>query len=524
MENASIPARGNRQREVETMASSNPHQAPPKITELTLTLIQYFSLTANEEGRFLKKRFPDDFMWGTATSSYQVEGAWDADGKGWSAWDTYVRKPGKVADGSTGNVACDSYHRYKEDIELLKELGVDFYRFSISWPRVFPDGTAASYNQKGMDYYITLVDELVANGIKPMATIYHWDHPQALEDAGGWLNGSMVQHFNNYAMKCFEQLGHKVKHWITFNEPYSTCLFGYELGVHAPGRADNSGESAYLCSYNIIKSHAAVYRSYEKNFKQQQQGEIGISINAGWIMPKDPNKMEDVLAAARAIDFQLGWFGDPIYKTGRYPKLMREMVDLKSGVEGRSSSRLPKFSPEEARNINGSYDFFGLNHYTSELASFQETSGKGFLQDRNVVTSQDPSWKSSASGWLKFVPWGLRELLLHISHRYNGVPIYITENGVSDYGGLNDTDRVLYYKLYINQMLQAIDAGAPVKGYTAWSLMDNFEWGAGFTEKFGLYFVNFTDINLPRVAKASAIWYKDIIRNNGWAPEDAVVG
>ncbi|XP_078588140.1 lactase/phlorizin hydrolase-like [Branchiostoma floridae x Branchiostoma japonicum] len=475
--------------------------------------------------------FPDDFIWSTATASYQIEGAWNVDGKGESIWDRFSHTPGKVDRGDTGDVACDSYNKYREDVQLMKAMGLKYYRFSLSWPRIFPDGTVAGgVNQAGVDYYNNVIDELLANGITPMVTLYHWDLPQALQDRyGGWVNEALVDHFNDYADFVFQTFGDRVRYWITFNEPWVVCFLGYGTGGNAPGIQD-SGNSTYLCGHTILKAHAEAWNTYDTTYRGSQQGQISITLNCDWPEPRDPDSPADVAAADRYIQFYIGWFAHPIYSAaGDYPAAMKDIIREKSLAEGLQESRLPQFTPAEIDRIKGTGDFFGLNHYTARIIQnrVDPTDTPGYSNDRNLSESTAPEWPRAASEWLYVVPWGLRRLLKFIKLNYRDPDVYITENGRSDHDEqppvMEDADRICYYMGYIDEVLKAIEVdGVKVRAYTAWSLMDNFEWSRGYTERFGLHYVNFTDPDRPRVPKESAGFYRDVIANNGF-PEGADV-
>ncbi|CAL8137063.1 unnamed protein product [Orchesella dallaii] len=491
-----------------------------KISIVGLVLVALSLTSAQNDSDFLYGYFPDDFEWGFATASYQIEGAWNEDGKGENIWDEFThRVPSPIKDNSTGNVACDSYHKYLEDVELLKNTGVNFYRFSISWSRIQPDGTNRTFNQAGIDYYNNLINALIANGIEPMVTLYHWDLPQALQEVGGWPNETIVQHFENYARVAYSYFGDRVKQWITFNEAYVTCQQGYGDASHAPGIA--SPIESYACAHNILKSHALAYRLYEREFKERQQGMCGITIDSEWFEPEDPSNPDHVEAAERAQRFKHGWYAFPVF-FGDYPSVMRELIDLKSASEGLLESRLPTFDAYWSQQLNGSWDFLGLNHYSTELVVPENRTDPGFFGDQNTRTYQSVDWPGSASSWLKVVPWGFRKLLNWIKNTYGNPLLLVTENGFSDTDaeGVNDQGRINYYRDYTNNMLKAINLdGCNIKKYTAWSLMDNFEWANGYTERFGVHFVNFTDPARPRTPKNSQRFLKQLFADNGFPPQ-----
>lgn len=397
---------------------------------------------------------------------------------------------------------------------MLKDLGSDFYRFSLSWSRIVPFGLAGSpVNQAGIDYYRNLSQELIDNGIEPMVTIYHWDLPQKLQDIGGWPNPELAEHFEYYARVVFENLGDLVQLWMTFNEPKQTCLAGYGGYGGAPD-IHRSGIADYLCTHTVIKSHARVYHLYDKEFKEEQGGLVGMVIDSSWIEPSSDGAV-DIEAAERAMQFSYGWYANPIV-FGNYPQVMIDRIGEKSKQQGFEISRLPEFSEEEIEFNKGTYDFLAVNTYTTQYAAAVQDGAASridYYADLNVQTYNDPSWGDSASSWLKVVPWGIRSLVNWVAHTYdNNTEIYITENGFSDLGGLDDSDRVDYYREYLSNILDAIlDDDINVTRYTAWSLMDNFEWSRGYSEKFGLYSVDFEDPDRPRTAKVSATYIKNVI-------------
>ncbi|KAK3789616.1 hypothetical protein RRG08_050060 [Elysia crispata] len=477
-----------------------------------------------EEGdqNFLYDKFPDGFIWAAATAAYQVEGAWDADGKGPSIWDVFSSRPGNVDNGDTGQVACDSYHYYKQDVQLLKKLGVSHYRFSISWPRVMPDGTNSYINQAGLDYYKNLIAELRANNIEPMVTLYHWDLPEALERRGGWLNSDIVELFRNYSDICFREFGPQVSKWITLNEPWVVTYLGYGVGQMAPGRW-GPGTNVYIAGHNLIRAHTAVYRLYDSTYRQLSpagKGEIGITLNVNFDLPKNKSSQSDLEAAETGRQFEFGWFASPVLQTGDYPEEMKRRIRDKSRSQGLNKSRLPVFSFQEILDNNGSTDFLGVNYYTSRLTSRQERphNPPNYDDDMDLLREVDPHWTKSGSSWLNSVPLGFRELLKWIKTSYNNVPVFITENGVSDRNAtIRDVHRITYFRQHINQMLKAIKLdGCNIRGYTAWSLLDNFEWSRGYSERFGLHHVDFSDPARPRTPKASALYYGNVIRDNGF--------
>lgn len=456
-------------------------------------------------------KFGENFIWGVATSAYQIEGAFDKDGKGLSIWDTFSNKPGNVMNDENGNVACDHYHMSSSDVKMIADLGVKAYRFSIAWTRILPQGYG-EVNQKGIDFYNKLIDDLLANGITPWVTLYHWDLPQNLQDEhDGWLGREIVDHFKNFADICFAAFGDRVKHWITLNEPWVVAILGYGQAVFPPAITSNS--APYLAGHHLLLAHAEAVQIYRQKYQQTQDGVIGITNNCDWREPIDDHP-DNIAAAERALEFFLGWFADPVYK-GNYPQSMIDRV----------GDRLPIFTVEEQEMLKGSSDFFGLNHYTTMMVKNDDHSADvaqsvygngGISEDQDVILSVDPAWGQTSMGW-SIVPWGCRKLLVWIANRYGNPDIYITENGCSfDAEVVNgesaDPGRVEFLHGYLEECANAIAQGAKLKGYFAWSFMDNFEWALGYSKRFGLVHVDFE--TLVRTPKTSYYWYREYIKEN----------
>jgi beta-galactosidase len=456
------------------------------------------------------KNFKPDFVWGTSTSSYQIEGAAFEDGKGPSIWDAFVRIPGKTANGENADVSCDFYHTYRKDIALMAKLGIKAFRFSFSWSRILPSGTG-KVNEKGIQFYSDMIDCLLENNIVPWATLYHWDLPLELQMAhDGWLNPDIANSFTEYADVCFARFGDRVKHWITINEPWVVAILGYGQGVFAPGRVSKT--EPYLAAHNELRAHAQTVKLYREKYQPKQKGNIGISLNCDWREPLT-TKPDDKEAAERALLFFAGWFADPIY-FGDYPEVMRKRIGHK----------LPQFTPEEKKMLIGSTDFFGLNHYTTMFAanSTEIDPGRsvygngGISEDQNVDLSVDPAWKTTSMNWA-VVPWGFRKLLGWIDQRYSHPVIFITENGMSNIdvvkdGKVTDKPRIEFLESYMDACQEAIQNGVDVRGYFIWSLLDNFEWALGYQKQFGLVHVDMK--TLVRTPKASAKWFSDVIRGD----------
>ncbi|KAK8967633.1 Beta-glucosidase 12 [Platanthera guangdongensis] len=491
--------------------------------------------------------FPKDFLFGASTSAYQIEGAVNEGGRGPSIWDSFTHEfPEKIADGSNGDVACDSYHRYKEDVQLLKNLGLDAYRFSISWSRILPTGRG-KVNEEGVRYYNNLINELLDNGILPFVTLFHWDLPQALHDEyGGFLGDKIAEDFKNYADVCFREFGDRVKHWITINEGKMFTTLGYGAGVHAPGRCTDGleiegagilhcpfGDSLrepYIVAHNIHRAHAEAVHVYREKYQFKQNGKIGITQVSHWFVPIDDSPLSKD-AQSRALQFNIGWFMDPL-KFGDYPLTMRSLV----------GERLPYFTPEETQKLLNSYDFIGVNYYTARYArslplpkDFKSTSyiDDSRVEETRVNLDGIPIDHAEPGSWINVHPRGLRELLLYIKERYDSPTIYITENGVMEQDNkklplklaLTDTHRSEYLTLHIHELQEASRLGVDVRGYFTWSLLDNFEWHDGFKSRLGLHFIDFYNThkahlqenekdegssppNLRRIPKQSTIWFK----------------
>uniref|UniRef100_A0A7N0SWE2 Beta-glucosidase n=1 Tax=Kalanchoe fedtschenkoi TaxID=63787 RepID=A0A7N0SWE2_KALFE len=477
-------------------------------------------------GSVSRDDFPEGFVFGTASSAFQYEGAVNEGNKGESIWDAFTKKPGKIIDLSNADTAVDHYHRFKTDIDLMKDLGMDAYRFSISWPRIFPNGTG-ELNQEGIDYYNDLIDSLLEKGIQPYVTIYHWDLPQALEDRyRGWLDKQIVVDFEHYASTCFQVFGDRVKYWITFNEPHGMSIQGYDTGIQAPGRCSivghlfckegKSDTEPYIVAHNILLAHAAVYHSYQKNFKNTQGGLVGLALDMKWYEPFNDCD-EDRDAASRAMDFTIGWFLDPLFH-GKYPSSMEELV----------SERLPNISSIDYELLKGSLDFVGINHYTTLYARNDRSRIRKLMlqdaySDSAVITTAFRGFKSigenAASSWLHIVPWGIRKVTNYIKEKYSNPVMIITENGMDDSNSifisqekaLKDEKRINFHRDYLSNLSAAIrEDGCNVQGYFVWSLLDNWEWNSGYTVRFGLYFVDFKN-NLTRIPKASVQWFKQAL-------------
>jgi beta-glucosidase len=445
-------------------------------------------------------RFPQGFLWGAATSAYQIEGAWDEDEKGESIWDRFVRIPGRIEWGENGDVACDHYHRYREDVALMKSLGLKAYRFSISWPRIFPKGKGP-LNAKGLDFYDRLVDELLAAGISPFATLYHWDLPQALQDEGGWALRDTAYRFADYAAAVAKRLGDRVTSWITHNEPWVAAWVGYGWGRHAPGLANP--QVAIQVAHHLLLSHGLageVLRDWVG-----QSAKIGIALNLSPIYPASDSP-EDQEAAHQADGFLNRWFLDPLF-CGSYPADMLE----------HSGPLAPRVEPGDMAMIGRRLDFLGVNYYTRQVVRHAPLNPP---LDMDYV--QVPDAERTELGWEVF-PQGLYDLLVRLCRDYKIPAIIVTENGaafpdeISSDGKVHDPKRIAYLREHLRQCHRAVEAGVALRGYFVWSLLDNFEWTHGYTKRFGLVYVDFA--TQRRIPKASAHWYTQVIAANGLPPE-----
>ncbi len=442
--------------------------------------------------------FPEDFVWGLATASYQIEGAYAEDGKGESIWDRFSHTPGKVFNGDTGDVACDHYHRSKEDVSLMKEIGLDSYRFSLSWPRILPNGTGQP-NQAGIDFYKKLIEQLLNASIDPMVTLYHWDLPQPLQDKGGWVNRDVAKYFAEYAGIVFQELGDVVDKWITHNEPWVAAFNGYSSGEHAPGIRDNY--ASVQAAHHLLLSHGLAVARYRE---LGLSGEIGITLNVSPTYPATDSE-EDQKATDIYDDYINGWFLEPLFK-GSYPQELLAIYQQKLGP-------IP-IDQEDMAVISQEIDFLGINYYSRAIVKDNPAAE---LLKFDTVANKDA--KYTAMGW-EIYPEGLYDILLIINQKYTAKPLFITENGaafpdqISTDGRVHDQERIEYLSQHLEIADRALKAGIPLKGYYFWSLMDNFEWAYGYSKRFGFIFIDYAN-QQKRILKDSAYWYQDVIKNNG---------
>jgi beta-glucosidase len=440
-------------------------------------------------------RFPDGFLWGAATSAYQIEGSPLADGAGPSIWQRFVHSPGRTVSGETGDVACDHYRRWKGDVGLMAELGLTAYRFSIAWSRVLPAGRG-KVNPGGVAFYDRLVDALLANGIQPMVTLYHWDLPAALDDQGGWLNPDIAGWFAEYGQVMFRALGDRVKHWVTLNEPWVVTDGGYLHGVLAPGHRNLY--EAPIATHQLLRAHGTAVQAY----RAESDGSIGLVVN---LEPKYPasDSPADLAATRRADAYMNRQYLDPVF-FGRYPQELAEIF----------GDAWPEHSDADLALIRQPIDFLGINYYTRNVSRHDEKAlpvqASGVLQPDHAITE---------TGWEVYAP-ALTAVLGWVKEHYGDVPLYITENGAAFYdppsatdGRIEDPLRVQYYHNHLRAAHEAIRQGVDLRGYFAWSLLDNFEWSLGYSKRFGIVHVDYR--TQRRTPKASARYYTEIIRSHG---------
>ena len=441
-------------------------------------------------------RFPDDFLWGASTSAYQIEGSPLADGAGASIWQRFAHSPGLTTNGDTGDIACDHYNRWRDDVSLMKQLGLQAYRFSISWSRVLPDGTGA-VNKRGLDFYERLVDALLAEGITPNATLFHWDLPVALDDRGGWLNRDVADWFGDYAAIVFERLGDRVPMWATLNEPWVVTDGGYLHGALAPGHKNMF--EAPIASHNLLRAHGRGVQAFRA---ESRVGQVGLVVN---LEPKDAatDSAEDKAAANRGDAYMNRQYLDPVFR-GEYPDEMHEIF----------GAAWPDFPAADFELIREKIDFLGINYYTRGVVRNEPTA-----KPVRLAYVRQPEHAYTETSW-EVHPPSLTRTLLWVTERYGKIPLYITENGAAFYdaphaidGRVDDPLRVWYFREHLKAAHDAIRQGANLRGYFAWSLLDNYEWSLGFSKRFGIVHVDYT--TQVRTPKASAHYYSGVIRSNG---------
>ncbi len=471
------------------------------------------------------REFPPDFLWGAAAASYQIEGAVDADGRGPSIWDTFVRVPGAILNGDDADVACEHYQRMPQDVALMKRLGLGSYRFSTAWPRICPDGKRV--NPAGLDFYSRLTDELLAAGITPFLTLYHWDLPQALEDEGGWTNRDTAHRFLDYAMVVHDALGDRVDSWTTHNEPWCSAFMGYTSGGHAPGRQE--GVAGVVAAHHLLLGHGLFVEEFRRRGGTPDRGKsVGITLNPTVADPFDPTREADVDAARRLDGFHNRVFLDPLLR-GAYAD------DLARDTEGMLFDGRPwqeAVHDGDLALISQPLDFLGVNFYHGDVpAALPYDAAPGELLGSRIEHSPRPRESPYPGGGFVFPrtgrpttdrdweidPDAFRRLLARLRNDYDAPPIYITENGamaddVVEDGAIHDVGRREYIEQHLHAVLDALDEGVDVRGYFVWSLMDNFEWSYGYAHRFGIVHVDYdTQVRTP---KDSALWFAEVAARN----------
>jgi beta-glucosidase len=439
--------------------------------------------------------FPAGFLWGVSTSAYQIEGAWNENGKGPSIWDVFTHRGGAISGNETGDVACDHYHRWPEDLELLRELGVNAYRFSVSWPRVLPEGRGKP-NPPGLDFYDRLIDSLLAAGITPFPTLYHWDLPQALQEKGGWPERDVASAFADYAGLLAARLGDRVQWWTTHNEPYVAAILGYATGEHAPGIKDP--RAALQAAHHLLLSHGLAVTAIRAHAPQPVQ--VGIALNLQPVHPAS-DQPDDRAAAKRADGLANRWFLEPLFSKS-YPA---DLLDYFGPIS-------PRIRPGDLERIAAPIDFLGVNYYSRYVA--RHSPGQSFIDVEQV----QPEGTERSLMW-EIYPQGLAELLERVWRDYRPPRLLITENGIpladepDPSGHVDDSERISYLSRHLTALNSAIAIGIPIHGYFVWSFLDNFEWAFGYSMRFGLVHVDFA--TQQRTPKMSARWYAQVARKGG---------
>ncbi|CAH2079116.1 unnamed protein product [Thlaspi arvense] len=486
---------------------------------------EYPPFGCNNTTSFNRDSFNKGFLFGVASSAYQIEGA---QGRGLNIWDGFThRYPTKGKGKATGDIAAGSYLHYKADIDVMKEIGVDSYRFSIAWSRIIPRGKACrGVNEEGISYYNNLINGLVSKGIKPFVTLFHWDLPQTLQDEyEGFLDHQIIEDFKNYAELCFQRFGDRVKNWITINQPYTIPTRGYATGTDAPGRCSSwlnkncyAGDSAtepYIVAHHVLLAHATVVDLYKQKYQKIHEGEIGVTMITRWFLPYS-NSDENLKAAERAKEFFHGWFMDPLTK-GHYPLIMEQML----------KKRLPRFTAKEALLVKGSYDFIGVNYYMTQFAKSVPPENPNRLsvmtdsQARLSYVNEDGPISPCPFGDDYYRPRGILDVLEYFKTNYGNPKVYITENGFRSLDGSalveeikNDQNRTDFICTHLCFVRSAIEKGCQVKGYFVWSLGDNYEFCDGYTVRFGLTYIDFANIADDRDLKSSGKWYQEFLKPN----------
>lgn len=441
-----------------------------------------------------QKKFPTHFVWGTATSAYQIEGASQADGKLDSIWDVFCRKPGAIANNENGEIACDHYQRWKEDLQLMQEIGIKAYRFSISWTRIIPEGDG-DVNERGLAFYNQVIDTLLQYQIEPVITLYHWDLPQKLQENGGWVSRKTAEAFENYALTCFIRFKDRVKIWITLNEPWVISFLGYRKGIHAPGicNVDDSIKAAHY----LLLSHGMALKAM-REFDPAFKGKIGIALNLSPVFPVNNLEEKDRIAANQRDLFLNRFFMDALFKE-KYPEEVFTLYPILNEI----------IQPGDMQTIASPLNFLGINYYTRTLVKGIDVNG---LLDEEVLEILNPY-----SNMWEFYPEGFKTIIEWVWNTYHPPEIMITENGtalddwVTSSGEVNDDNRIHYIREHLKVLYCLIERKIPITGYFVWSFLDNFEWSYGYSKRFGLVYIDFLTLN--RIPKKSAKWFGDVCKN-----------
>jgi len=456
--------------------------------------LTYEGHTQTQAATQLAAAFPEHFLWGAATAAYQIEGAASEDGRGRSIWDDFSDAPGKVYHGHTGAVAADHYHLVNEDTDLMRQLGLGAYRFSIAWPRILPEGRG-TVNDAGLDFYDRLVDILLGKGIKPFVTLYHWDLPSTLQQQGGWVNRETAYAFADYAEIVAQRLGDRVNDWITLNEPWCSAYLGYGVGVHAPGLRDR--QAAMDAGHHLLLAHGLAVPRIRAHSSSQAEVGITLNFNPNYAVDDRPETQRDL---ALSDAFGLGWFLDPLFR-GKYPDGLFTNMQLAE----------PPLQEGDFATISTPIDFLGVNNYSRNLVRGAATQP---LADRCELVSPVPGASYTDSAW-EIYPNGLRDLLVYIHQKYAPAKLYVTENGAAFQdswnggGSVSDPRRVDFLRQYIQGVSEAVAQGVPLQGYFVWSLVDNFEWAEGYAKRFGIVYVDYP--TQRRVIKESGYWYASLL-------------
>ncbi|XP_050203986.1 hydroxyisourate hydrolase-like isoform X1 [Mercurialis annua] len=489
---------------------------------IVLSNLAFGSVSVLGGDSYSRQDFPSGFIFGSGTSAYQVEGAASEDGRTPSVWDTFTHQG--FVNGDTGDVAADGYHKYKEDVQLMVQTGLDAYRFSISWPRLLPNGRGA-VNPKGLQYYNNLINELISHGIQPHVTLFHYDHPQVLEDEyGGWLSRKIVKDFTDFADVCFREFGDRVSYWTTLNEPNVYIIGGYDTGLSPPRRCSppfgsnctkgNSSTEPYLVAHHILMAHGSAVRLYREKYQGKQVGHIGINLLVFGYVPLT-NSPEDVVATQRAKDFFTGLFMNPLL-FGDYPDTVKKNAGL----------RLPAFSNYESELVKGSFDFVGVNYYYTlaikDNSEALKTEHRDFTADMAIELSLFEMTTSLSESSMR--SWGLQLVLEDFKQAYGNPPIYIHENGQRSprNSSLEDISRVKFLHLNIWSLLDAVRNGSNARGYFTWSFLDVFEFFDGYKSSYGLYYVDRDDLELKRYPKFSAHWFSHFLKGGNVSSDQVI--